>query len=80
MCVDFPSAWMSPLFSCATIRSNERSPPAGPPFLFRTEQVPFGHHFQNRTDILGHAAVNQDEALLKLLWGSGETSSCVRIV
>ena len=37
------------------------------PLLFGAKQVFFRHHFENRTDILRHAAVDQHQALLKLL-------------
>ena len=35
------------------------------PFRRGTQQVLFGNHFQNGTDILSHAAVHQDEAFLQ---------------
>ena len=37
------------------------------PLAFRTQQVFFRHHFQNGADILRHAAVDEHQALLKLL-------------
>ncbi len=37
---------------------------AGVPFGFGAQQIFLGHHFQNRPDVLRHAAVNEDEAVL----------------
>ena len=35
------------------------------PFGFGTEEIFFGDHFENGTDVLGHAAVNENEAVLQ---------------
>ena len=41
--------------------------PAAEPLGFTAQQVLLGDHFKNGTDILRHAAVDQHQALLKLL-------------
>ena len=42
---------------------------AGLPLRARAQQVFFRHHFEDGTDILGHAAVDENEAFLKLAAG-----------
>ncbi len=37
------------------------------PFAFAAQQVMLGHHFQNRPDVLRHAAVDQHQAVLDFL-------------
>src|SRR5207248_791602 len=37
------------------------------PFGLGTKQVFLGHHFENGADVLGHAAVNEHEALLQFM-------------
>src|SRR5437660_7417993 len=37
------------------------------PFLLASEEILFGHHFEDGADVLGHAAVDEDERVLQFL-------------
>ena len=41
------------------------------PFGFGAQQIFFGHHFQDRPDVLRHAAMHQHQAVLQPLPGRG---------
>ena len=44
---------------------NSQHAAAGRPFGFGAEKILLGDHFENRPDILGHAAVNEHQAFLE---------------
>ena len=50
------------------LRPESASPRPRPgPLSLAAQQIVFGHHFQNRSDVLCHAAVNEHQAVLDLL-------------
>ncbi len=56
--------------------SRRRMPPhaaARRPLRLAAQQVFLGHHLQDRADVLGHAAVDEDQALLQQPRGSAAT-------
>ncbi len=67
-----PIAGMSPCFRAfKNALEDAMGLLAGAPFRFAAQQVFFGHHFQDRADVLGHAAVDEHQRVLELLAGGG---------
>ena len=61
------------------IEDGKRAQPC-PPLGFSPQQIFLGDHFEDRTDVLGHATVNQHEAVLQLLAHHGRSLAGVQDV